>query len=239
MPASSDFVDLHCHYVPRIDDGVRDIDAARELLVGLRALGFSTVVATPHMRPGMFDNDADGIRHAFVELEARFAGDGDLPQLGLGAEHYFGDVVFERLMNGGGVTYPGGRAALIEFSPEAFPAFTQARLYDLHRKGVEVVVAHPERYAPVWKDIATLAPLIDAGAKLLLDLGSLVGRYGRKSQRAAEAILEECAFDAACTDSHKPSDLDDLPKAIDRLRALVGPSETDRLLSTGPRKILA
>ena len=54
------FVDLHCHWIPGVDDCVESLDDAVGLLRSLAGLGFSRVVATPHMRPGLFDNTARG-----------------------------------------------------------------------------------------------------------------------------------------------------------------------------------
>ena len=42
------FIDLHCHWVHGIDDGARTADEGADILVALHAIGFSTVVATPH-----------------------------------------------------------------------------------------------------------------------------------------------------------------------------------------------
>ena len=53
------FIDLHCHPLPGIDDGVRSADEGAALLVALKRAGFDTVVATPHVRSGVWDNRAD------------------------------------------------------------------------------------------------------------------------------------------------------------------------------------
>jgi hypothetical protein len=60
------FIDLHCHWIPGIDDGARTVDEGVAMLERLHAAGFDTVVATPHTRPGMFENDATGLRAAFA-----------------------------------------------------------------------------------------------------------------------------------------------------------------------------
>ena len=101
------------------------------------------------------------------------------------------------------------------------------------------MLAHPERYEPVWRDDACLDPLLDAGAHLLLDVCALVGKYGRAPQRAAEKLLEEDAYEAACSDAHKPQRRRASScSAIERLEALVGAAEAKRLLADGPRGIL-
>lgn len=240
------YVDLHSHWVAGIDDGVRSVVDGAALLRGLYGVGFSTVVATPHMRPGMFENDRQGLTEAydrtrraiFAEVEGAPA-PADLPHTELASEHFLDDVVFGRLMRREGLPYPGGRAILVELSTQAFPAFLQHRLFDIRRTGLRVVIAHPERYQPVWKDVGCLEPLLDAGVRLLLDLCALVGKYGRSSQRAAEALLEEDVYDAACSDAHKPADVPDVERSIARLEQLGGPALVKRLLIDGPRRLLS
>lgn len=252
------FVDLHCHWIAGIDDGVKTPDDGVDLLRRLHAAGFDLVVATPHMRPGMFDNDKRALELAFAAMcpvLAPQAGDRhDLPDVHLSSEHFLDDVVFGRLVKGQGLPYPNlgpnsgpdlpgsgsrrTRGVLVELSPQAFPAQLQHRFFDLGRAGLRPVLAHPERYQPVWKDDACLDPLLDAGACLLLDLCSLVGKYGRASQKAAEKLLDEDAYEAACSDAHRPADADLVGRAIEVLAKRVGTEETTRLLRDGPRGIL-
>lgn len=235
------FIDLHSHWIAAIDDGCRTPSDGLELLRGLRQAGFSTVVATPHMRPGMFDNDRAALEGAYAAMQphlAEGAAAGDLPIVHLSSEHFLDDVVFQRIASGRGLPYPGAKAVLVEFPVQAFPSHVAHRFFDLKRKGLTAVLAHPERYQPVWKDDACLEPLFDAGAQLLLDVCSLVGKYGRAAQRAAEKLLEEDAYEAACSDAHKPRDVDDVVRAIERLEAMVGREEANRLLAEGPRGIL-
>jgi protein-tyrosine phosphatase len=234
------FIDLHCHWVAAIDDGARTPEQGIEMLRRLGKVGFAKVLATPHMRPGMFDNDKPALQRAFesmVEVLSRPGHEG-LPEVGLASEHYFDDVVFGRLKEGAGVPYPNSRSVLIELNPQQFPIALPARLLDLRRAGLRPVIAHPERYAPAWKDTEALQPLLDAGACLLLDVCALVGKYGAQPQRAAEKLLEEDAYEAACSDAHRPEDADVTGQAIDRLRKLAGDDETDRLMRRGPEAIL-
>jgi protein-tyrosine phosphatase len=232
-------VDLHCHWVPSIDDGVKSKEDGVALLQGLKRLGFDHVVATPHMRPGMFENDAPALRAAYAAMAPALEGQPDLPLVSLSSEHFLDDVVFERIRRGEGLPYLGGGALLVELTPEAFPRYLSHRFFDLRRAGYQVVLAHPERYQPVWKDDACLDALLDAGAHLLLDVCAIVGKYGRASQKAAEKLLEDDAYEAACSDAHRPSDVQVVGEAMRRLESLVGEAETYRLLGDGPRSLLA
>jgi protein-tyrosine phosphatase len=233
------FVDLHCHWIAGIDDGARTADEGLAMLRGLHEAGFDVVVATPHMRPGMFDNDRPGLERAYAAMQPILTSAGSgLPTVHLASEHFFDDVVFGRLTRGEALPYPGGRSVLVEFGQGQFPMRAQHRFFDVRRAGLVPVLAHPERYDPVWKNDECLEPLLDAGAHLLLDVCALVGKYGRAPQRAAEKLLEEDAYEAACSDAHKPGDVDQVVRAIERLEKLVGAQEAKRLLADGPRDIL-
>lgn len=231
------WVDLHCHYVPGVDDGVRTLDESQRLLRGLRALGWSQVVATPHIRTAMFENRAAPLRRAFEDLAASVTGS-EMPALGLAAEHYCDDVFWNLFVRGEALPYPGGHAILVEFHYDAWPRGLEQRFFEMRVRGVRPVIAHPERYAALHGSTEALDPLLDVGALTLLDLMSLVGRYGERARRTAERMLAEGAYDAACTDAHRPDDLRHLERALSRLRGLVGDAQAERLLGEHPRLVL-
>ena len=232
------FIDLHSHWVAGIDDGARTPAESVVLLQALRGAGFDTVIATPHMRPGMFDNTAGDLRAAFEATRAAIAGAPRLPEIFLSSEHFFDDIVFQRFMDGAALPYPGGHAALVEFPSRAFPTHVAHRFFDLRRRHLRPVLAHPERYEPVWKNATALESLVDGGALLLLDVAALVGKYGRAPQRAAESLLEQGHYYAACSDAHKASDVFEVTEGIRRLYEQIGREEAEFMLIEGPRSIL-
>lgn len=232
------FIDLHCHWIVGVDDGVRTLDDSYALLTGLHAIGFDHVVATPHMRPGMFDNTRAHLERAYAETRAALEGRSGLPALSLSSEHFFDDVVFERFMSADVLPYPGGKAALVEFDPRAFPTHLEHRFFDLMRRGIRPVIAHPERYAPVWKSAKSLDTYLDVGAVLLLDVAALSGKYGRAARRAAEELVKEGYYYAACTDAHGPADVKEVERGFAALEELAGEEELEFLFVEGPTHIL-
>ncbi len=208
------------------------------MLDALHAIGFELVIATPHMRPSLFDNERSDFERAWTKMQPWLERDG-LPRVGLASEHFFDDVVYGRLMAGAGAPYPGGRSVLVEFSSGDFPVQAAERLYDLRiKKGILPVLAHPERYPPVWNDIGVLDDILDSGTALLMDVAALHGRYGRRSQRAAELLLREGYYHAACSDAHRHADVDDVARGIRRLKEVAGVDGMLELLCDGPRAIL-
>src|SRR5262249_51485503 len=94
-PPMRGFVDLHSHWVAAIDDGARSTEEAIAMLRELHQAGFDVVVATPHMRPGMFDNDKLSIERAFERTRAAMqpmleaTGATPIPEVHLASEHFF------------------------------------------------------------------------------------------------------------------------------------------------------
>jgi protein-tyrosine phosphatase len=233
------FVDLHCHWIPGVDDGAKTLEDAERMLAALGTLGFETVVATPHMRPGLFDNRAPELRQAFDRTQQALAGRSALPDRALSCEHFFDEVVYRRLLEGEALPYPGGAAALIELYDSGFPSTLDQLLSRLRRQGITPVIAHPERYRPLWKRPELLDRLLDLGAVALLDVAAVVGKYGERPQRFARELLERGGYHAACSDAHRPDDVPEVEAGMQWVREHYGEDELTLLLRDGPREILA
>lgn len=233
-------MDLHCHWVFGIDDGAKTPDESVAMLRGLHQIGFSHVVATPHMRPGMFDNEREDLVAAYERSRDHVQQAGDVPQLSLGSEHFFDDVVFQRIAQGtaAAIPYAGGKSVLVELPVTQFPLRLAHRFADLARRGLRVVLAHPERYEPVWDDQSALDELIDVGALMLLDVAALAGKYGKQPRKCAERLLDDGYYAAACSDAHRPDDIDAVAEGIEKLAKRAGADEAAFLLGEGPKGIL-
>lgn len=233
------YVDLHCHWIAGIDDGARTPDEGIQMLKALKSIGFGDVVATPHMRPGMFDNERAALIGAFERMQPLLAEHADLPSVGLSSEHYFDATVFDRILADQALPYPGQRAILLEFYPQAFPLHIEHRLYDIRRRQLLPVIAHPERYQSIWKRPQLLEQLVDLGAAALLDTAALDGKYGRQPQRCARELLERGLYHAACSDAHRPADVAPVAAGMAWIKKKYGQEELDFLFDKGPRAILA
>ncbi|MFO0588871.1 MAG: CpsB/CapC family capsule biosynthesis tyrosine phosphatase [Polyangiaceae bacterium] len=241
------FIDLHSHWVASIDDGARTTDDSVALLRALFSAGFSTVVATPHMRPGMFDNTAESLRDAYDRTRAALPAGPGLPEVRLASEHFFDAVVFDRIVADQALPYPsllpaektkGRRSVLVEFPTRRFPTAITHRFFDMMRRKIRPVIAHPERYEPVWDDPSCLDPLMDAGAVLQLDVAALAGRYGRAPRKAAETLLQNGYYHCASSDAHSLKDIESVRQGIDILFSSAGKEEAEFLLIGGPTQIL-
>jgi len=235
----SDYVDLHCHWIAGIDDGARTTDEGLQMLRALKGIGFGEVIATPHMRPGMFDNQRVDLMGAFERMQPHVEAARDLPNVGLSSEHYFDATVFDRILADQALPYPGQRAILLEFYPLAFPVQIERQLAQIRRHKLLPVIAHPERYEPVWERPELLEELVDLGVAALLDTAALEGKYGRRPKHCARALLERGLYHAACSDAHRPADVAVVAAGMAWIKKHYGADEVDFLFREGPRAILA
>jgi protein-tyrosine phosphatase len=230
------FVDLHSHLLPGVDDGATDVRQAATMAGGLRALGYTCLVTTPHARPGLFDPDDAEVEAALRLLREALGAAG--PRILAAGEHFLDDVIWNRIAEGRARPYPNGRAILVEIpSVGPAPARLAEQLFRLHVGGLRPVMAHPERCAAFTSDPSLVERLARSGVAMALDLTSLVGDGGRSARRAAEKLLSLDLYDAACTDMHSPDELPRVEKSIRLLRKLVGDDGLDRLLHAGPARI--
>ncbi len=235
----SGFIDLHLHIVPAVDDGVRTIEESLAVCRGLAALGFDHLVTTPHIRRGMFENRKANLIRAFEEFTAKVAPEAGMPRLSLSAEHHCDDLFLELFRAGELLPYPGGRALLLEFANESLPVGIEDLAFKLRIKGFTPVVAHPERYVPLFKRTFPIDRLLEQEVAFQLDLMSLAGKYGRNARHAAERMLEEGVYAIAASDCHRLEDVERTGEALERLRELVGEEEVNLLLHENPARLLS
>ena len=234
----SGLIDLHCHFVAGIDDGAHSPEEGIEMLQKLKEIGFDRVIATPHMRPGLWDNRREDLLAAYERMLPSLEGQSGLPEVGLSSEHYFDDVVFERILRGEAVPYPGNKAVLLEFYQIDFPYSIDRGLAKIRQAGMVPVLAPPERYRAIWNDLEIVERLIDVGAVCLLDTAALIGKYGKKAQQASLELLEREQYFAACSDAHRPSDVAQVLEAMTLIESKYGRDEIESLFRDGPERIL-
>ena len=62
-------IDLHCHILPGVDDGPKNLDESLEMVRIFIKAGYRQVVATPHQMPGTtWMPSIEEIRNQLVEL---------------------------------------------------------------------------------------------------------------------------------------------------------------------------
>ncbi|MFH0902937.1 MAG: CpsB/CapC family capsule biosynthesis tyrosine phosphatase [Pseudomonadota bacterium] len=230
------FLDIHSHVLPGVDDGPPCLEVALGLLEGLTRAGFERVFATPHQKKNQFLPSAVEIEQAHRQLDAAAAVADHRVELGLGAENYWDDLFFERVLEGTIPCYSGSRAFLYEL-PGTIPSRLEESLFRIATRGLLPVMAHPERNSYLCGDPARLERVSRVSA-LVVDLGAVGGDQGWRTGRIARRLLAERIAHAAASDIHAPTDLRSIGAGIAWIGKKLGPAATTRLLIENPRCIL-
>jgi protein-tyrosine phosphatase len=232
------FVDLHAHYLPALDDGATSREMSLQMVRAIAALGFSDLYATPHQRAGMFMPSRAAIDDAFRAVVAEAAAGGIAARLDLGAENFWDDVLHGRLQERSVPSYGGGAAFLFEVNPQIMPAGIENELFQLRCGGYLPVMAHPERYVAVQRDV-TVAERLGRHAVMLIDLGALDGAHGRAEMKTARKLVQERLAHGAASDIHRPEDQAAVAAGMAWIRKQLGPAALDEMLADNPRRLLA
>ncbi len=232
------FIDLHSHVLPGLDDGSQDLASSMQMLKGLASIGFETVCATPHQKAGQFLPDLAQIDAAHCELVEMVAAASLDLTIPLAAENMWDAVFFGRLQAGEIPSYDDGPAFLVEFPITQLPLGLDGHLFELGLKGRLPVIAHPERYEPLWKNKEMLSMLAKRAA-MVVDLGAVAGYHGRKQAKAARKMILTGVAHAAASDAHSPNDIRVAAEGIAWIRRKAGESAVTRLLRDNPKAILA
>lgn len=232
-------VDLHLHLLPGVDDGCRDLDESLELARILVKLGFSIVAPSPH-HALHYATEALA-RTRLGELREALGGAGVALELVVNAESAFQD---ERLLGevaagtartlGGS----GGRTLLVE-APYSTPLPALVDLiFRMKRKGLTPLIAHPERCLE-FSRVARAADAVRAGALLQLDVGALVGRYGRDAAKISRQLLDDGLYAVAATDLHSPVGAERwVAESLRALQKHAGSEGLERLFRANPERLI-
>lgn len=191
--------DMHCHILPGVDDGARTIEDSLAMLKAAKAAGITSITCTPHCRDPYFDFDE--MWQAFYELED--AAEGFSLQMGF-------EVNYRKLMDLGiewadALHFDGSNEFLLELSVGAMPshyADYERTIFELQGMGYEVIIAHPERYAAIQKDIGLAEELVAMGCKLQASCDFIAGgRFGRE-RRPAVKMLKRGLYSYLASDAH-------------------------------------
>lgn len=203
--------DFHSHILPGIDDGSPDIETSLKLIKGLYDLGYTKLVATPHIIGDYYKNTPEIINNALEKLKAACAEAGINIELSAAAEYMLDDYFLHLIKKGPLLTVH--KNLLLTELPYSVPASNvEEMVFAIITAGYQPILAHPERYFYYHKDHQEYFRLKELGFLLQINLLSLTGYYGAHVAKAAKFIFENDLADFVGTDMHHVRHLEALSK---------------------------
>ena len=212
-----------------------------EMVRAVASLGFGELYATPHQRSGMFLPTRETITAAFAEVVAKVGAGGPVPatlKLGLAAENFWDLVFHDRLRSQAVPTFDTTPAFLFEVNTQMMPAEMENQLFQIRTSGYMPVMAHPERYTAIQRDVA-LAERLGRHAGLQIDLGALDGAHGKAEMKTARRLVLEGIAHLGASDIHRPEDQTSVAAGMAWIKKQRGQAVLDQMLDENPRRLLA
>src|SRR5664280_2348654 len=197
-------VDLHSHILAGVDDGARSLEESVEIAIAAARDGTKIMAATPHVRDDFPTAVAtmerlvlelnEALREKEIELQILGGAEIAIPSLQtLDADE------LRRLGLGGNPNY-----LLVEFPYFGWPLSLESEIWNLKRRGITPVIAHPERNPQVQEAPARIGSLVAAGALVQLTAASVDGRLGRRNRKTAHELIAAGHAHLIASDAHWP-----------------------------------
>lgn len=193
------FVDIHSHILPGIDDGAKNINESLKLIYEMKEIGFSKIIATPHTYFGVHNNTNQTIINSFQGLLPMVK---DKVEICYSSE-YMIDEYLQKKIDEKTLLPLNKNYVLIEMSYIGEPINLYEIIFKLIHNGYKPIIAHPERYRFMHRDFKKYYKLKELGCHFQLNMLSITGYYGPDVLKISEKLLKNNLIDFVGSDIHK------------------------------------
>lgn len=211
---TKDFIDIHSHLLPGIDDGSKSMDETQSLITQLQAIGFKEFITTPHIYTNVWDNTESIISKKCTEVTQHFQDISKPVPLTAAAEYMLDSHFLHRLEHEKMLPLKN-QYLLIEMSYLNAPIQLYDLIFQIQLAGYTPVLAHPERYGFYHHNFKEYQQLKKTGCLFQMNLLSAVGYYGKNVMLCADKLLANNLIDFVGSDVHHQKHIDSFSKRIE------------------------
>ena len=182
--------DLHCHFLPGMDDGATNEQMALQLLKAEYDSGIHQVALTSH-----FDCEKTKLNN-FLEMRnqslerlnialSKIPKDWNNLRMKVGAEVFFSPNLCRIDMKK--LCLEGTPFLLLELPTDSMPLYFDETVYEMQSCGIIPLIAHIERYPYVMDNPLLLCDWIDRGIYTQINAGTIL-KSGRKARFCCRLI---------------------------------------------------
>lgn len=197
------FVDIHCHILPGVDDGAKDMIMSLQIARGAVANNIGAIIVTPHYDGAHRSASPDSIRRRIEELQQACLGEGLDLQFYSGNELLYDSSLPKKLTGGEVLTLADSAYCLVEFFPTEDYQYIYNGLRSLLYEGFIPILAHCERYACLLKDAKRVDELVNQGVLLQCNAVSVERKLFHSVPRFVNSLLGKNQVSFIATDAHR------------------------------------
>ncbi|HEY1194878.1 tyrosine-protein phosphatase [Flavobacterium sp.] len=218
------YIDIHNHLLPGIDDGARTVEETTALIADMKTLNIHKSIATPHTYSSKWNNTSEIIKAAY---ETAIEDNANRSFIKKYASEYMLDASLMEKIKNERLLCIDDHFLLIEFPLFSNPFNLYEMLFELKIRDYKIIIAHPERYLYLHDSIEKYEKLKDFGVYFQLNLLSLTGYYGRNIYKNSLQLLEKNMYDFTGSDIHSNAEINQFETTPLQIRTK---SKLDQLL---------
>ncbi len=205
-------IDIHSHIIFCVDDGARNIEETKEILLDSYRQGVKTIIMTPHRRKNMFETPDSVIHTNFLKVKEIAKNISEELNVYLGSEIYYTIDVLEKLKNKEYMTLANTDYVLMEFNNHITFHDLSNALSSIIKIELTPIIAHVERYECLDKNKnGRVDELIDIGCLIQVNAANvlkpkLFGDVLKKYKRRVKYLLANNLVHFVASDVHNMTD---------------------------------
>lgn len=223
-------VDLHCHLLPGIDDGSKNMEISLRLASEAVENGVTHALLTPHHMNGRYVNHKQDVIKRTVEFRQQLQ------------EHNIPLTVFpgqEVRINGQLIDAldkddilfadEDNRYLMLEFPDDDVPHYTNQMIFELQQRGITPIIVHPERNTKIMAHPELLYQLLQKGCLSQITASSYVGTFGKKVEDFSKKLIANGQGYLFASDAHDlPGRKYEMRQAFEKLSREYGQELAER-----------
>lgn len=227
--------DTHSHILFDLDDGSSSIKESIELLKKLKNIGFNNIILTPHYIKGSEYSANNQEKLTKLEiLQKELIKENIKINIFLGNEIFISNDILSLLEDDKISSLNNSKYLLIELPFHNQILNLEDTIYEIKLKGYIPIIAHPERYTYFQEDYDLVDKLKESDVLFQSNYSSILGYYGKNSEKLLKYMLKKKYVDYLGTDIHhinKAFVIDNFDKIMKKITKITGSDYLQKIIN--------
>lgn len=222
-------IDLHCHLLPGIDDGSKDMETSLRLAKEAVKNGITHALLTPHHMNGVYINHKSDVIRLTEKFQKEITDAGIELAVFPGQEVRINGNLLQSL-DDDDILFAdeGNKYLMLEFPDDDVPTYTNDMIYQLQMRGIVPIIVHPERNTKIMKHPEIIYQLLEKGCLSQLTASSYVGTFGEKVETFSKQLISTGQAYVFASDTHDlPGRKYEMNEAFKKMKSEFGQGLSD------------
>lgn len=229
--------DIHTHIMNNVDDGAKNLEQSIRILKEAKKVGVKDIILTPHHYKTAFENSKAILLEKYKELLNIIEKENLNINLYYGNEVYVFPEMDKELDKY--FTLANSKYILVETSFEVHQLYLEREIQKLIQLGYQPIIAHVKRYKFVQNNLEIVDKFIEMGAEIQSNYASIIGYYGKGTQKTVKKLLKKEKIDYLASDVHKAQTIYEyMPDILKKLQKVATTEYLENIMYLNAKKIV-